>query len=107
MSVIGDFNDWDPGKHYLKSREQSGIWDGFLTGIGEGNLYKYHIESRHNNHIVDKADPFSSFNEVSPKTASIVKAINYEWSDQQWITERHKSNNLKGPMSIYEVHLGS
>ena len=59
VSVSGDFNSWDKGSHILKARQDnSGIWEGFIPGIGNGTAYKYHIVSRHNDYRVDKSDPF-------------------------------------------------
>ena len=105
--VIGDFNDWDKTTHPLVPRGQSGIWDGFIPGVGPGTHYKFHLHSRFQMYKVDKADVFGFFHEGPPRTASIVWDLNYSWSDQEWMGKRHSSNALKVPMSIYEVHLGS
>jgi 1,4-alpha-glucan branching enzyme len=70
--VMGDFNGWNKNSDPLYPNGQSGIWEGFFHGIGNGTLYKYHIVSRFNDYRVDKTDPFSIFNEIPPKTASIV-----------------------------------
>jgi 1,4-alpha-glucan branching enzyme len=107
VAVIGDFNGWDPGKHPLRSRGNSGIWEGFIPGVGEGTIYKYHIAAPHNGHRVNKADPFGFYHEVPPRTGSIVHELSYAWGDQEWMRTRGQRNSLKAPMSIYEVHLGS
>ena len=107
VSVIGNFNDWNKGSNPLEPKEQSGIWEGFLPGVGKGTLYKYHIVSRFNGYQVDKADPFSFFNEIPPKSASIVWDLDYEWGDQQWMAHRRQANGLDQPISIYEMHIGS
>jgi len=107
VSVIGDFNGWKPGVHPLAPRGNSGIWEGFLPGIGVGARYKYHIVSHYNNYRVDKADPYGVFHETPPRTASIVWDLSYEWHDQQWMAQRRQRNALDAPMLIYEVHLGS
>ena len=107
VSVIGDFNGWNQASHPLRPREQSGIWEGFAAGIGPGALYKYHIVSRHGGFRAEKSDPFAVYNEVSPKTASIVWDLSYRWQDGEWMAERGKRNALDAPISIYEVHLGS
>jgi len=92
----------------LRMREDgSGIWEGFIPHIKQGTLYKYHIVSKYNHYEVDKGDPYAFYWEVSPKTASIVWDLSYEWKDSAWMTNRYKSNNLQSPFSIYEVHLGS
>uniref|UniRef100_A0A7C3ZC96 1,4-alpha-glucan branching enzyme GlgB n=1 Tax=Desulfobacca acetoxidans TaxID=60893 RepID=A0A7C3ZC96_9BACT len=105
--VIGDFNNWDKASHPLAPRGQSGIWDGFIPGVGPGTRYKFHIHSRFQMYKVDKADVFGYFFEVPPKTASIVWDLDYAWGDQEWMAKRHQHNDLNAPFSIYEVHLGS
>jgi len=107
VSVVGDFNSWDARRHPLRPLGSSGIWEGFCTGLPQGALYKYHIESRHRGYRVDKADPFALFGEVPPNTASVVWDISYEWSDHEWMATRRQRNSLSSPQAIYEVHLGS
>ena len=108
VSVIGEFNNWNPNTHHLVARpDSSGVWEGFFPGIGEGTLYKYHIASRHNNYAVDKADPYAFRSETPPRTASVVCDLAYTWGDSDWMKERHKANSLEAPYSVYEVHLGS
>jgi 1,4-alpha-glucan branching enzyme len=107
VSVLGNFNNWNQSSHLLSPRGSSGIWEGFFPGIGQGALYKYHIRSRFKGYRVNKTDPFAIFNEVPPKTASIVWDLNYAWNDQEWIERRHEHNGLDKPMAIYEIHLGS
>lgn len=108
VSAVGDFNRWNPESHPLKSRgDGSGIWEGFIPGVGQPAPYKYHIVSKYNNYKVDKGDPFGFYWEVSPRTASIIWDLSYEWKDAKWMKNRHKSNALSAPFAIYEVHLGS
>jgi 1,4-alpha-glucan branching enzyme len=107
VSVIGDFNGWEKGKHCLRPKANSGIWDDFIPGVGKGSLYKYHVGSRFSGYRADKADPFSIFNEIPPKFASIVWDLDYQWNDQQWMAERRHHQGLDKPMAIYEMHLGS
>ncbi len=108
VSVIGSFNDWTPGAHSLTPRaDHSGIWQTFVPGVEQGAAYKYHIRSRYNGYRVDKADPFASFAELSPQTASRVWPLDYAWGDAAWMAQRKEANALGAPWSIYEVHLGS
>ncbi len=108
VSVVGDFNDWDAASHPLRVREDgSGIWEGFIPGVGSGVLYKYHLISRHNHFEVNKGDPFASCWERPPKTSSVVWDLKYDWGDQAWMTNRRRHNALAAPIAIYEVHLGS
>ncbi len=107
VSVIGDFNSWRPGENPLGQRGSSGIWEGFVAGVGKGAKYKFHIASRHGGYTVAKADPFAFHGEVAPDTASIVWDLAYSWNDRDWLRERGARQGLGAPMSIYEVHLGS
>jgi 1,4-alpha-glucan branching enzyme len=105
--VLGDFNGWDKTSHPLSSHGQSGIWGGFIPGVTKGAIYKYHIISRHRGYQVDKADPFTFYSEISPRTGSIVWDTEYSWGDRDWMGKRRKYNALDAPIAIYEVHLGS
>ena len=108
VTVFGDFNGWDKASHALKVREDgSGIWEGFVAGLGSGTIYKYHIVSKHHGYRVDKADPFGFCSQTPPQTASVVWELQHDWSDAQWMTSRHKANALNAPLSIYELHVGS
>ncbi len=107
VSVMGDFNWWNNGSHHLRQRGSSGIWEGFVPGIGGGSIYKYYITSHHHGYRVEKADPFAFHAEIPPKTASVTWDLAYEWSDDEWMEKRRDRNGLKAPMSIYEVHPGS
>ncbi len=108
VSVVGDFNGWNRQSHPLASRwDSSGIWEGFIPGLAKGELYKYYIVSQKDYYQVEKQDPFALFNEVAPKTASVIWDLDYQWQDERWMKERHKRNSLDAPMSTYEMHLGS
>jgi 1,4-alpha-glucan branching enzyme len=108
VSVIGGFNNWDPTTTPLRPRGSSGIWEGFVAGIGQGTQYKYSIKPRFSSQRIDKADPFGFAAEVRPSTASVVWDLEgYQWQDQSWLAQRAERQAFTAPMSIYEVHLGS
>ncbi len=108
IEVIGNFNYWSGNNHSLYVRwDSSGIWEGFIPGVLKGELYKYRIYSEHDSQIRDKADPYSLFYEVAPKSSSINWSTDYAWGDSSWMTRRNERNLYAEPMSIYEVHLGS
>ena len=108
VSVIGDFNGWDPDANPLGVRwDGSGIWEGFIEGAGKGARYKYHVISRYADHTQDKGDPFALYWEQPPRTASVVWDLEYEWGDRPWMEKRRACNALDRPMAIYEMHLGS
>ena len=105
--VTGDFNGWEKQGFRLSTREGSGIWEGFIPGLGSGALYKYHIESRVRHYRTDKADPFAFHCEQPPRTASVVWDLSYAWKDAEWMAKRKNVNALDAPISIYELHPGS
>ncbi len=108
VSVLGDFNNWQPGVHPMHSVRSSGIWECFIPGVGQGALYKYAITSRLSNYSVEKADPYGFAAEIRPRTASKVWDLSgYKWNDQEWMARRGRVQALNAPLSIYEVHLGS
>ncbi len=107
VSVIGSFNGWNPQTHQLQARGSSGIWEGFIPGVGKGTLYKFHINSTKHGHETEKADPVGLFTEKPPRTASVVWDLDYTWNDASFLQKRGTANSLHAPMSIYEVHLGS
>jgi 1,4-alpha-glucan branching enzyme len=107
VSVIGDFNGWRQGANPLAPRGSSGIWEGSITGVGVGTVYKYHIASRVNSFRVDKADPYAFQTELPPRTGSIVATPAHDWQDTAWMAARAQGHGLDAPMAIYEVHLGS
>ncbi|WP_395768008.1 1,4-alpha-glucan branching protein GlgB [Aquirufa sp.] len=107
VHVIGNFNFWDKFSHPLLKRwDASGIWEGFIPGIRNGETYKYGIQAKSGEYL-EKLDPMGLFCEVPPKTASIVWSTYKEWNDAPWMENRKAKNALDAPMSVYEVHLGS
>jgi len=107
VSVTGEFNGWDRKSHPLHLRETSGIWEVFIADLSPGSLYKYHVRSRYRKYRVDKADPFAFFNELAPKTASMVWDLSYQWNDQEWREKQAEATIGKSPCAIYEMHPGS
>ncbi len=107
VHVIGSFNDWNKGSHPLRSRGSSGIWEGFISDLGRGTNYKYHIVSRNQGYQVDKADPVGIHHEIPPATGTVVWDLEYQWQDQPWMGQRGDRQKLSSPISIYELHLGS
>jgi 1,4-alpha-glucan branching enzyme len=107
VSVIGEFNDWDPERHPLRSRDRSGVWEGVVPGVSRGARYKYRVTSRYGGYRVDKADPLGLYHESPPQTASRVWSLEYAWGDGTWMADRGARDAHQTPMSVYEMHLGS
>jgi 1,4-alpha-glucan branching enzyme len=108
VSLIGDFNSWDPRYHPLRPVGESGVWELFVPGLEAGAVYKYRIAPRGGGPAADKADPYAFAAEVRPRTASIVWDLaGYRWGDAAWLAGRAERQALGAPLAVYEVHLGS
>jgi len=108
VSVIGEWNDWQPGATPLSVRpDGSGIWEGISPDVEHGQAYKYRIVASDGARHLEKADPVGFFCELPPATASRAWRLGFEWHDQSWMGTRAARNGLEAPMAIYEVHLGS
>ena len=107
--VIGSFNDWNETADEMKRLEPEtmGIYELFIPGLEEGELYKYLIETKDGKRLY-KADPYASFSELRPGNASCIADIdNFKWTDKKWLEERAEVDPFERPMAIYEVHPGS
>ncbi|MBS7545619.1 1,4-alpha-glucan branching protein GlgB [Ancylobacter oerskovii] len=108
VSVVGDFNAWDGRRHQMRKRIDSGLWEIFAPGIGEGAIYKYEIIAADGRLLPLKADPFGFRGEFRPATGSVVARTDaFEWDDAAHLAAREQGEARRKPMSIYEVHLGS
>ncbi|MGO8954081.1 MAG: 1,4-alpha-glucan branching protein GlgB [Rhodomicrobium sp.] len=108
VSVVGDFNHWDGRRHQMRKRIDSGLWEIFAPDVGEGTVYKYEITGAEGKLLPLKADPVGFGGEMRPSSASIVARTDAAvWHDAQHMASRQGAGARHGPMSIYEVHLGS
>lgn len=106
VRVIGDFNYWQGASHAMRSLGESGVWEIFVPGVDAGARYKFELLGPDGSWR-QKADPMARGTEVPPATASVVVESHFTWSDDAWLTARAGRNPHTGPLSVYEVHLGS
>jgi 1,4-alpha-glucan branching enzyme len=106
VSAVGDFNSWDGRLHAMRSLGPSGIWELFVPGVAAGAHYKYEIRTA-GGELRLKADPVALEAELPPGTNSVVSRSSHSWGDEAWMRSRRERDPLAGPVSIYEVHLGS
>ena len=106
VSLIGEFNGWDGIDAPMRVLGSSGVWELFWPGFSAYGLYKFRVHGV-DGAITDRADPMAFATEVPPHTASRVFVSGYQWDDDEWMTRRAATNPVFGPMSTYEVHLGS
>ena len=107
VSVVGDFNKWDPDKNVMKCDNDMGIYQLFVPKVREGDLYKFCITT-YSGKLLFKADPYANYAEHRPGTASCVYDISkFKWGDSVWMKKRLEFDEKKDAMSIYELHPGS
>jgi 1,4-alpha-glucan branching enzyme len=113
ISIIGEFNGWQEGKHEMFKVHESGVWSAFIAGMKEGDTYKFSINSNVDGVVRRKIDPYAFRSEHRPKNACVVHDITkYKWNDDAWLTKRDKrisegKSSVDEAMNIYELHLGS
>ncbi|QNM04553.1 1,4-alpha-glucan branching protein GlgB [Qiania dongpingensis] len=107
VAVSGEFNGWAPDEHIMNPIGSSGIYELFTVSAKPGDLYKYVITTQ-TGELLYKADPYAFQAELRPGTASrICGCTDYKWTDSRWMEKRKNSLPTLGPLSIYEIHLGS
>ena len=102
VEVCGGFDGWGAGIPLQKA--DTGVWSGFVSGLYEGELYKYRIHGADGS-VVMRADPYAFASEVRPANASRLTKLDFSFDDSAWMERRDKCRNL--PMNIYELHAGS
>ncbi|MFL5997952.1 MAG: 1,4-alpha-glucan branching enzyme [Streptomyces sp.] len=107
VRVAGTFNFWDPSAFAMRSLGGTGVWELFVPGVGEGELYKFEI-TRPDGSKTLRADPLARRTEVPPNTSSIIHASHHEWGDGEWLASRAAGAPAhEAPFSVYEIHLPS
>ncbi|HYC72214.1 MAG TPA: 1,4-alpha-glucan branching protein GlgB [Opitutaceae bacterium] len=108
VSLVGNFNGWDPRYHPMRPLGNSGVWELFVPGLAEGEIYKFAVWDQQG-HMRLKTDPYGTYFEAPPNNAAIVCSTSrHSWGDGAWIEQRKaQAGKPDRPMSIYEVHLGS
>ena len=107
VSVVGDFNSWKPGSHPMKKSDGASIWELFIPGMKEFDVYKYCVTTRAGD-LVFKADPYALHAETRPSNGSKVYDLSgFGWTDSQWMDAQKARDHINGPMNIYEMHAGS
>ncbi len=107
VSVVGDFNNWDPLANPLERLTGAGLWRGCVPGIREFDGYKFCVTTVKGDRRL-KADPYGFHAETRPGTASKAYRLDgYEWGDGEWQAEKACANPFEKPINIYELHAGS
>ncbi len=105
--VAGNFCNWQKRDEYEMIKiSEGGIWELYIEGINEGELYKYIITTSDDRDIY-KADPFAFSSQTMTESASILYKSNYQWNDGNWQNYKKNINLYEIPINIYEVNLSS
>jgi 1,4-alpha-glucan branching enzyme len=108
VSVVGDFNNWDTRVNPMERIGDGEIWQVFIEGLSQGDIYKYAIEPQWGGPHIMKADPYGFYAEKKPKTASrLYRMDQYAWQDGEWQARQRETSSYGRPMLTYEVHMGS
>jgi 1,4-alpha-glucan branching enzyme len=107
VGVIGEFNHWDGRVHTMAVHSSSGVWELFIPGLAQGELYKYEIYNSAGK-LMAKTDPYANAFELRPGTAArAAVSISHAWQDAEWLLQRSQWDWLHAPLNIYEIHAGS
>ncbi len=107
VSVVGDFNDWVPGSHPMSKVDGDSVWEVFIPGVQQYDVYKYCVTTP-GDQLLFKSDPFAFHAETRPSNASKVFDVEgYPWQDDAWVRTQKKTDAVHSPMNIYEMHMGA
>lgn len=107
VSVVGDFNGWDPVSHIMEKMIDNETFELFIEGLKEFDLYKYCITAADGRQLM-KSDPIAFHTETPPATASKLYDLEgYDWQDESYMQTLSKWNQFTTPVNIYEVNLAS
>ncbi len=107
VSVVGPFNDWDGRRHPLSPRASSGIWEGFVPGLAEGESYKYELATA-DGRLLLKSDPYGRGVQLRPDNCSVIRRTDrHQWRDEAWLRQRAATDPADQPLVVYELHPGS
>ena len=94
VSVVGNFNRWDGRRHPMRKLDYSGIFELFIPGDLNDEIYKYEIRSKAGD-VFLKSDPYGFTSEIRPANASRVTSLAYTWHDKKWMEERDRTAGKK------------
>ena len=104
VSVIGDFNEWNPKADPMRMLGTTGVWEAHLGFAREGQLYKYAIVTADGSEVV-RADPYAVRAEPGGTASMVYELPEFAWTDGAFLARQKEAR--RRPISIYEVHAGS
>lgn len=106
VSVVGDFNEWNPLCCPMEKNPKTGIFELFIPDIEAGAKYQYDIKFK-SLETVRKSDPYGRAMTQRPGTESVVFNSDYQFEDKEYLEKRSKKDKQNTPISIYECYLGN
>lgn len=107
VSVVGEFNNWDPSAHQMIRINNEGLYEITINGVKEFACYQYAIKTKRGK-LIYKSDPYAFHSELRPAKASKVYNLKgYKFKDSKWMKNRIKTQGYNKPLNVYELHLGS
>ena len=125
VSVVGDFNYWNPEANPMGKLSEAGVWECFIPNVvNEYDNYKYCIDTQWGERLY-KSDPYAFHFETRPNNSSKFYDIEgFEWEDDDWLENKRSlakarntddENDIRQkpsiyydkPVNVYEVHAGS
>ena len=104
VSVVGDFNDWNPASHVMERLSDGESFELFIPRLKNYTIYKYCIQTK-DGRFLYKADPYAFHAETPSKTASKTYDLNgFRWSDKEYQKKKKSKSIYSSPMNIYELN---
>ena len=108
VSVVGDFNGWNPDANVMKRLIDGETFEVFIEGARQFDAYKFRIQTQ-DGRILYKADPFAFHAETPSQRSSNASKLydlsGYQWSDKAYFKKLRHTNIYAAPINIYEVNL--
>jgi 1,4-alpha-glucan branching enzyme len=97
VSVVGEFNGWDPTRNPLR-QEENGLWFAEVLGAKPGHQYQYELVN--GEQILRKNDAYARAIHPEKKT-SVIYADTFKWNAPAFVLPKWNETVL------YEMHIGT
>lgn len=88
VSVLGDWNGWEPARRPMRFRHEIGVWEMFEPGLAPGAPYAFDILSTDGRRL-RKRDPYArALSTAAPAAAIAAPACPDAWGDTAWLAKR-------------------
>ena len=102
VSLVGDFSDWQ--EIPMNPVNDGRFYEIFVSEAKSEMRYKFRIYGK-NGKYIDHCDPCGFGFELRPDTCSVIRNMEYNFSDSEWLEKRTDCHDKS--LNIYEIHLGS